>query len=44
MWFRDGANKGTASNFVQISETVRQKPWQWLDKLAETENGVTGED
>jgi hypothetical protein len=28
---RDGAYKGT-SHFVQISEKVRRKPWQWLDK------------
>jgi hypothetical protein len=30
--FRDEFDKGTASNFVQISEKVRRKPWQWLDK------------
>jgi hypothetical protein len=32
MSFRDGSDKGTASNCVQISEKVRRRPWQWLDK------------
>jgi hypothetical protein len=55
MRFRDGYNKGTASNFVQISEKVRRK---WLDKRlgkkacavqgnskrTETEKGKTGEE
>jgi hypothetical protein len=27
-----GSDKGTASNFVKISEKVRRRPWQWLDK------------
>jgi hypothetical protein len=31
MLFHDGSNKRTASNFVQILEKVRQRPWQWLD-------------
>jgi hypothetical protein len=35
MGFRDGSDKGTASNSVQISEKVRQRPWQWLDKRSE---------
>jgi hypothetical protein len=32
MQFRDGSNKGTASNCVQILEKMWQGPWQWLDK------------
>jgi hypothetical protein len=32
MRFRDGSVKETALNFVQISEKVRQRPWQCLDK------------
>jgi hypothetical protein len=34
MWFRDGSDKGTASNVVQILENVRRSPWQWLDKCS----------
>jgi hypothetical protein len=32
MWFCDRSDRGTASNFVQISERVWRRPWQWLDK------------
>jgi hypothetical protein len=32
MWFLAGSDKGTATNFAQISEKVRREPWQWLDK------------
>jgi hypothetical protein len=32
--FRDGSDKAT-SNFVKISENVRRRPWQWLDKRSE---------
>jgi hypothetical protein len=32
MKFCDGSDKGTASNFVQISKKVWQRPWQCLDK------------
>jgi hypothetical protein len=32
MRYRDGSDKGTASNFVQVSEKVRRRPWEWLDK------------
>jgi hypothetical protein len=28
MQFRNGSDKGTASDFVQISEKVRLRPWQ----------------
>jgi hypothetical protein len=34
MRFRDGSDKWTASNLVHISEKVRRRPWQWLDKLS----------
>jgi hypothetical protein len=53
MRFREGPNKGTASDFVQISEKVQRRPWKWLDersgkktwaKLNETEKGETGEE
>jgi hypothetical protein len=32
MRFRDWSDKGTASDFVQISGKVRRRPYQWLDK------------
>jgi hypothetical protein len=32
IWFPDGSYKGTASDFVQISEKVWHRPWQWLHK------------
>jgi hypothetical protein len=32
MRFRDGSDKGSASNVVQISEKVGRRPWQWWDK------------
>jgi hypothetical protein len=32
MWFHDGSESECASNFVQISENVRRRPWQWLDR------------
>jgi hypothetical protein len=32
MRFRDGSNKETASNVVQISEKVGRRPWKWIDK------------
>jgi hypothetical protein len=32
MRFRYGSNKRTASDFVQTSEDVPPRPWQWLDK------------
>jgi hypothetical protein len=32
MWFCDGSNKGTASDFMQILEKVQRRPWQWLDE------------
>jgi hypothetical protein len=35
MWFSDGSNKGTVSNFVQNLEKMRRTPWQWLDKCSE---------
>jgi hypothetical protein len=35
MRFRDVSDKGTESNFVQVSEKVRRRPWQWLDKRPE---------
>jgi hypothetical protein len=30
--FRDGSHKGSASNFMQISEKVRRRPYQWSGK------------
>jgi hypothetical protein len=33
VWFHDGSDKRPASNFLQVSEKVRQRPWQWLDKF-----------
>jgi hypothetical protein len=30
--FRDGFDKGTTSNFVQISENLLRGPWKRLDK------------
>jgi hypothetical protein len=34
MRYRNGSDKVTASNIVQISEKVQLRPpWQWLDKL-----------
>jgi hypothetical protein len=32
MRFCNGSNKGTASDFVQISWKVPWRPWKWLDK------------
>jgi hypothetical protein len=32
MRFRDGSDKGAASNVAKNSEKVRRRPWQWLDK------------
>jgi hypothetical protein len=32
MQYCDGSDKGTASNFEQISEIVQRRPWKWLDK------------
>jgi hypothetical protein len=32
MRFRDGSNRETASDCVQILEKVRQKLWQYLDE------------
>jgi hypothetical protein len=32
--FSDESDKGTASNIVQISEKVRQRPWQLLDSCS----------
>jgi hypothetical protein len=32
MRFCDGFDKGTASNYVQISEKVQRTPWQLLDR------------
>jgi hypothetical protein len=32
MRFCNGSNKGTASNFMQVSDKVWQRPWQLLDK------------
>jgi hypothetical protein len=40
MRLRDGADKRRASNFVQISESVRQKPWQCLDEHSEKKEWV----
>jgi hypothetical protein len=34
-WFRDGSDKRTASNFVQMLEWVRRRLWQWWDKRSE---------
>jgi hypothetical protein len=30
--FRDGSDKWTTSNVLQISEKVQRRPWQWWDK------------
>jgi hypothetical protein len=30
--FRDGSVKRKASHFIQISEEVRRRPWQWSDE------------
>jgi hypothetical protein len=38
MRFRDESDEGRASNFVQISEKVRSKTFQRLDKLTGEEN------
>jgi hypothetical protein len=35
MRLRDGPDKGTSTNFVQISQKVRRSPWQLLDKRSE---------
>jgi hypothetical protein len=40
MGFRDGSNKGTASNFVQIPGNVWRRPWQWLDKRPRRKHGL----
>jgi hypothetical protein len=32
MRFRNGSDKGRASNFEKISEKIRRRPCQWLDK------------
>jgi hypothetical protein len=40
MRFRDGSDKGTTSQFVQVSEKVRRRPWQWLDKRSGKEAWV----
>jgi hypothetical protein len=37
MRFRDGSHKGTASDFGEISEKVRRRPWQWLDEHSRKE-------
>jgi hypothetical protein len=34
MRFCNVSNKGTASKFVQISEKMQLRPWQWLGKKA----------
>jgi hypothetical protein len=50
MHFRDGADSQCASDFLQILEKVRRRPWQWLDKRSGrkhepyTERPETGEE
>jgi hypothetical protein len=34
MRFRDGSNKETASNFVQSSENLGRRPWQWEESMS----------
>jgi hypothetical protein len=41
VWFCDVPNKGTASDFVQISEKVCQRPWQRLDKRSRKRTWAT---
>jgi hypothetical protein len=38
MQFHDGANKGTASNFVQISEEMRRRPCNDLTSVQGRKN------
>jgi hypothetical protein len=40
MRLRNGSDKGRTSNFVQISEKGRRRPWQWLDKRSVKEAWV----
>jgi hypothetical protein len=34
MWFRNGIDRGTTSNFQYISKKVQRRPWKWLDKVS----------
>jgi hypothetical protein len=40
MRFHNGSDKGIATDFVQISEKVLRRPWQWLDKNSGKTAGV----